>query len=66
MDNPPEQHKLPRRVFCVRVSETAHRFITGRAGSRGVRPSEEARIMLTYSATFMPMGWEPPGYKKDK
>jgi hypothetical protein len=60
-----DQGKQPRRVFCARVSESAYTFISGRAERRGVKVSEEARLMLQYAAINMPEGWRPPP-KQDK
>jgi hypothetical protein len=59
-----DQGKLkspPRRVFGIRVSVNAFVFIRDRAIQRGVKTSEEARIMLAYAALHMPPGWTPPG-----
>lgn len=53
------QRKQPRRVFSVRVSESAYTFVKSRAEGRGVKPSEEARLMLAFAAAKMPPGWKP-------
>lgn len=55
-----DQQKQARRVFGIRVSESAFTFIRDRAQKRGVKASDEARTMLAYAALNMPEGWEPP------
>jgi hypothetical protein len=61
-----DQGKQPRRVFCARVSETAYTFIQERAERRGVKVSEEARLMLQYAAMHMPEGWHPIAAQRSK
>jgi hypothetical protein len=54
-----DQGKQPKRVLCVRVSETGYRHIADRADRADVPVSHMARRMLAYASTHMPATWVP-------
>lgn len=54
-----DQEKRPKRVLCVRVSESGYDHIEKRAGRADVPVSHMARRMLAYASAHMPEGWVP-------